>query len=101
MLRSFDDWRASAPECDAELPTACPVCTGDETAQACSEECHVLVEKCRREKQIARFYRRATTSLAFAHLYRADGGPNDTRFIECVKLVKSYREAIRTLRRAA
>ncbi len=36
---SYDAWKLTAPEQDEDAPQPCPVCTGDDDCDPCSEEC--------------------------------------------------------------
>lgn len=80
-------------------PPACPVCTGDEDAEPCSEECDTLVRRCRLEAAIRGLYQASRTAVALARVYRAEGP--DMRLVRCLEAVQAYRMSIRTLRAAS
>lgn len=80
--------------------TPCPVCTGTESAEPCTEECAELVERCRRERQIDANRAAAKLVIRMAKAYRREGFPNDNRVAVCIERVRYYRGQIRALRAA-
>lgn len=100
MMRSYDDWRASAPERDEEAPPPCKVCTG-EGDDVCGEECAALVARCERERLIKVLYANAWRALQLARVYRQEAQNDDHRVREILHRVGIIRADISELRRVA
>ncbi len=100
---SYDDWKCSPPEDDEEPRTPCCVCTGDEHAEPCSEDCADLVRRVKAERIVRRLYKAARRSLSLARLYQAQIYPEtrDIRIDCCLQRVDELREDIATWRRHA
>jgi predicted nucleic acid-binding Zn ribbon protein len=82
-----------------EPSTPCPVCTGDEDAEPCSEECDALVQSVRQANRIKRVYAAARRALIMAHVYREESKDNaDPRTVACIERVNAYRTSIRLMR---
>jgi hypothetical protein len=79
----------------------CPICTGDNEAEPCSEECAALVERVRRERLIESCRLAAKLVIKVAKSYQREGFPDDHRIAACIGRVQYYRGRIRELRRAA
>lgn len=95
----YDSWKTTAPEDDREPPQGCPVCTGDETAEPCSEECASLVSQKERRVRIRGLYLTCRSALRWARLY-IDRGECDARVRALVDEVNKHRKSIRVLRAA-
>ena len=99
MFKTYDEWRASAPEDDSEQERQpCPVCTGDRDADPCSEDCDAIMKRATRRAAIQGLYNAAFRALLMAKLYRREGHANDHRITDCVAKVRVYRASIRALR---
>lgn len=99
MFRTYDDWRSSAPEFDEEPPVRCCVCSGDEDAPPCSEECDEIVGRVARRRQIARLYAGARRCVYYARIYQLTS-PDDSRVTKVLTQANEYRARIRALRAA-
>jgi len=85
--------------CEPAVP--CPVCTGDEDAEPCGEECDALFQQARRVRAIRALYNRCFQAVGLARTYqheRAVFRDADERVTECMKTVRIYRTSIRCLR---
>lgn len=80
--------------------TPCPVCTGDENAQPCSEDCDRLVTLCRNERRIKGLRQAIRISMTLARLYVSESGCIDQRARGCIEQVHAYRASIAALRAA-
>ncbi len=100
---SFDSWKCAAPDDSNDLPEPCPVCTGDEHADPCSEDCADLVRRVKAERIVRRLYKAARRSLSLARLYQAQIYPEtrDIRIDCCLQRVDELRGDIATWRRHA
>ncbi len=88
-------------EAGHEPPLPCPVCTGDEDALPCGEDCDRIYQRSIRERGIRGLYQRCRTALGLARIYRKENaGSDDHRVVECLKTVRVYRNSIRHLRAA-
>lgn len=98
---SYDTWKARAPEDGQEPPTPCPVCTGDESADPCSEDCAGLIDVCRRERLLEglNFARRQVVRMALR--YRTEAPAPDPRVAACLRQARVYRTKIRMIKGAA
>lgn len=97
----LDAWKESAPELDDEPAQACPVCTGDQDADPCSESCEAVIMLATEQRTIAGKYAQARAALRLARIYRfEDGvtGRKSRRAAEVVHKVACLREDIRELR---
>ncbi len=85
---------------DQEIhPEPCPVCTGDEDAQPCTEECANLMRRVAIERGVRGLYQRCRTALGLVRVYREEGATHDDeRVMECMTTVKVYRNSIRWMR---
>lgn len=83
-----------------EPPPPCPVCTGDEDAEPCGEECAELVAKVRRQRLIRGLYEDAHRALKLAHEYRIGDFGSDARIKAILRRVYFIRQDIAELRRA-
>lgn len=83
-------------------PVPCPVCTGDESAPPCGEDCAALIARCARERRIRGIYVAARRAIAWAKVYRFASfeGVQDQRVQRVIQQVHFYREDIRALRAA-
>jgi hypothetical protein len=97
----YDNWKATNPSEQSDEPSVpCPICTGDEEAEACSEECHTLIERCRRERMIERLYKASHKAIRFAKQYKLANYP-EFHLHACVVQVNANRAVIRRLRSEA
>lgn len=87
-------------EAGREPPPPCPVCTGEEDAEPCGEDCEAIFLRCKREKQIRGLYEAAWKALEFARVYNATLGPQDYRVKAVLRTVYLYRQDIAELRAA-
>lgn len=83
------------------LPPPCPVCTGEEDAEPCGEDCARIVERCRRERLIRGLYEEARRALRLAREYRIGDATSDFRQRQILRRVYLLRCDIADLRRAA
>lgn len=97
---SYDSWKTSPPEEDGDEPVPCPVCTGDESAMPCGEDCANLIATITRRNHIRGYYVTAHRAVDWARLYRQRSGGHDHRADECMQRVRFCRDAIRALRGA-
>lgn len=81
---------------DPAIP--CPVCTGDEEAEACSEDCARIVFRAAGVRQIARLYRFCFLAMRLARRYRAEEGRAGLRERAALEQIRAYRNEIRVLR---
>ncbi len=96
---SYDAWKEAPPALDEAEPQPCPVCTGDDEAQPCTEDCAVLMRMTAIERGIKGLYQRCRTALHLVRVYRDETWPDaDTRIEECLQTVRTYRNSIRILR---
>lgn len=79
-------------------PTPCPVCTGDEDATPCTEDCANLMRLTAIERGIKGLYQRCRTALFLARIYRGEGWDGLGRMVECLTTVRTYRVSISILR---
>lgn len=98
---SYDDWKTSAPEQDDEPPTPCPICTGHEDAEPCSEDCAMLCAEVRLERVAKRYEEARRTCVELALKYRTEFPAPDHRVQECLARAREYRYLARQLRGAA
>lgn len=100
---SYDAWKEAAPDDSNDLPAPCPVCTGDEHADPCSEDCAHLIRKVKTARIVRGLYKAARRSLSLARLYQAQVYPEtkDVRIDCCLQRVDELREDIATWRRLA
>ncbi len=80
-------------------PEPCPVCTGDDEAKPCSEDCAALMRMTAIERGIKGLYQRCRTALHLVRVYRDETWPDaDARIAECMASVRTYRTSIACLR---
>jgi hypothetical protein len=79
----------------------CPVCTGDDDAHPCSEECEALIIKAKRTERIAGLFAQARRAARLAKTYRAEQGPGGSREILCLEVIDDCRIRIRMTRACA
>lgn len=84
-----------------QFATPCPVCTGDESAEPCSEACEELVERVRRERQIESCKHAIQLIERMVEAYAREGFDDDTRIVVCLERVKYYEGQIAKLQEAA
>lgn len=91
--------RRYAPEDEDDAATPCPVCTGDEDAPCCSEECRdtYMLMHWRRTQDGS--YERARGLLRMARRYQEEGVPGDRRIAELMRELRVVRAAIASMRR--
>lgn len=87
-------------EAGREAPVPCPVCTGDEHAPPCGEECDALIKRCHRERVIRGHYQDARRALRFARRYYTEGGPREGRLAAVMHRIQCLRVDIAALRSA-
>lgn len=81
------------------LVVACPVCTGDEDADPCGEDCERIMIRAARARQITRLFAAARKALYNARQYRLEGdGRSSRRVRDCIDIVAHYRREIRICR---
>lgn len=97
---TYDSWKTTdASEADTLPPPGCPVCTGDEYSDPCSEECAELIEKCDRKRRIKGLYLTASSAMRWARLYQGENSAyGDRRILAILDQVKTYRREIARLR---
>jgi hypothetical protein len=99
LNNTYDSWKTIEPE-DTTLANEppCPVCTGDEDAQPCGEDCDRIVRRVRLERGIQGLYNAAFSALFMAKVYRREGGNSDRRMVKAVYAAQAYRASIKCLR---
>lgn len=96
---SYDDWKEAPPSVDETEPDPCPVCTGDEYADPCGEDCATVMRLAQFERGVKALYQRCRTALFLARVYREESSPDkDERIEECMATVRTYRKSIACLR---
>lgn len=81
--------------------TPCPVCTGDESAEPCSEACDELVRRVRRERQIDACKHAIALIDRMISAYEREGFDDDTRITVCRERQAYYEGQIAKLQEAA
>jgi hypothetical protein len=81
-------------------PVPCPVCTGDQTAEPCGEECDAIVKRVARRVRIKGYYMAARSAMRWAKGYarRSRDNFDDAQVLAILDQIRSYRRAIATLR---
>jgi hypothetical protein len=79
-------------------PLECPICTGCEDADPCSDDCAEIVIKAARLRGVARFYRACRLAMILARRYRAEEGVQGLRERAALAEVAANRQSIRVLR---
>lgn len=82
---------------DDPAPHACPVCTGDDDAEPCSDDCCRIVDIAKNRARITALYSAARGALRLARRYLMEEG-KDHRYENCLIAVKGYRISIRAMR---
>lgn len=111
MLNNYDSWKTRAPEDDGiNYETPCPICTGDNDAPPCGEDCDRLMRRVRNERKIRGLYQACRTALTLAKCYRdtrslppglrvASLPALDSRIVGCLQQIQIYRADIADLRK--
>jgi predicted nucleic acid-binding Zn ribbon protein len=84
---------------DAETPPPpCPVCTGDEDAEPCGEECAELIAKVERKNALAGLRVSLQRVMWWARTYYDAAGKADRRVLDCLARARFYRNQRSALR---
>lgn len=86
-----------------EPPEACCICTGDDDAPPCSEECEAILaraERCAARKRDLKAFRSALRrAIELARQYRSEGDTaTSMRLYGALKAVRFYRKQIQLTR---
>lgn len=83
------------------LPLApCPVCTGDDSAPPCGEDCAHIVKLAAAKRNIRGLYAACWHALRFARVYYSIHGAEDYRVTAVIRQVRHNRVDIAALRAA-
>lgn len=97
---SYDDWRATPyDDGEDERPIACPVCTGDEDATCCSEQCRDVYMLMHWRRTQRANYQRARGLIRMARRYQEEAVPGDRRIRELMTELRVVRAGIASMRR--
>jgi hypothetical protein len=99
MNGTYDSWKATDRGTNEQRPQGCPVCTGEDSYEPCSEECDAIVRRCNNKRRIKALYRTARTALTYAHMYKGENYPT-FHLTAIVEQVRAYRQTIKALRAA-
>ena len=99
---SYDSWKETAPEQDAERIVCC-VCGPDHDAEPCGPECEHILDIARAGRTVARLYAACRRAMRLAREYREEErwrGRKSRRLAMVIDQVNVWRQDIRYVRLA-
>jgi hypothetical protein len=79
-------------------PVECPICTGADLADPCSDDCAELLRAVACRRMVAGHYRACRLAMILARRYRAEEGVQGLREQAALAEVNANRQSVRVLR---